>query len=89
MERRGYTYYDWNVDSQDATGNNIPTQRIYANVIQGVKGKEKAIVLMHNTNAKRTTLEILPQIIEELQRMGYRFDVLDNTVEPVQFRIPG
>ena len=89
MERRGYTYYDWNVDSQDATGNNIPTQRIYNNVIQGVKGKDKAIVLMHNTNLKRTTLEILPSIIEELQRMGYRFDVLDNTVEPVQFRIPG
>ncbi len=89
MERRGYTYYDWNVDSQDATGNNIPTQQIYNNVIQGVKGKEKAIVLMHNTNLKRTTLEILPSIIEELQRMGYRFDVLDNTVEPVQFRIPG
>ena len=89
MERRGYTYYDWNVDSQDATGNNIPTQRIYNNVIQGVKGKDKAIVLMHNTNLKRTTLEILPSIIEELQRMGYRFDVLDNTVEPVQFRVPG
>lgn len=89
MERRGYTYYDWNVDSQDATGNNIPTQQIFNNVIGGVRGKEKAIVLMHNTNAKRTTLEILPDVIEELQRMGYRFDILDNTVEPINFRVPG
>ena len=58
-------------------------------MIGGVRGKEKAIVLMHNTNAKRTTLEILPDVIEELQRMGYRFDVLDNTVEPINFRVPG
>ena len=89
MNRRGYTYFDWNVDSGDATGNGIPPQTIYNNVISGVQGKNKAVVLMHNTNRKQTTLDILPKIIEKLQSMGYRFDVLTNQVEPVQFRIPG
>ena len=89
MNRRGYTYFDWNVDSGDATGNGIPPQTIYNNVISGVQGKNKAVVLMHNTNRKQTTLDILPKIIEKLQSMGYRFDMLTNQVEPVQFRITG
>lgn len=88
MNRRGYTYYDWNVDSGDATGNGIPCQTIYNNVISGVQGKEKAVVLLHNTNRKQTTLDAMPRIIEKLQDMGYRFDVLTNRVAPVQFRIP-
>lgn len=85
MNRRGYTYYDWNVDSGDATGNNIPADTIYNNVMNGVSGKEKAIVLLHNTSAKKTTLDVMPRLIESLLKQGYRFEKLDNTVEPTNF----
>ena len=52
------------------------------------KNLEKAVILFHNTSAKQDTLDQLPGIIEALQGMGFRFDKLDPTVEPVTFRVP-
>ncbi len=86
MNRRGYTYYDWNVDSGDAAGSK--GKEIYQNVVSQSKNLEKAVILFHNTSAKQDTLDQLPGIIEALQGMGFRFDKLDPTVEPVTFRVP-
>ena len=87
MNRRGYTYYDWNVDSGDAQ-RGTSAEGIYQNVITQTSKHEKAIVLMHNSSAKKDTLDQLPRIIEKLQSMGYRFAALDPTVEPINFRLP-
>ena len=87
MNRRGYTYYDWNVDSGDAQ-HGATAESIYRNVIDQTSRYEKAIVLMHNSGAKKDTLDQLPRIIEKLQSMGYRFAALDATVEPINFRLP-
>lgn len=87
MDRRGYTYYDWNVDSGDAQ-HGATAESIYRNVIDQTSRHEKAIVLMHNSGAKKDTLDQLPRIIEKLQSMGYRFAALDATVEPINFRLP-
>lgn len=87
MNRRGYTYYDWNVDSGDAQHGST-AESIYQNVINQTSHYEKAIVLMHNSSAKKDTLDQLPRIIEKLQSLGYRFAPLDATVEPITFRLP-
>ena len=86
MNRRGYTYYDWNVSSGDADANNVPPDKLYQNVMNGVQGKDKVIILFHNTSAKKTTLDVMPRIIEGLKKEGYRFDKLDNTVKPTNFK---
>lgn len=86
MNRRGYTYYDWNVSSGDADANNVPPDKLYQNVMNGVQGKDKVIILFHNTSAKKTTLDAMPRIIEGLKKEGYRFDKLDNTVKPTNFK---
>lgn len=87
MNRRGYTYYDWNVDSGDAQ-HGATAESIYQNVISRTTKYEKAIVLMHNSSVKKDTLDQLPRIIETLQAKGYRFAALDPTVEPINFRLP-
>ncbi len=73
MEGLGYSYYDWNVSSGDASAVHVPAQTIVDNVLNGAKGKSSICVLMHDTLAKGTTVEALPAIIEGLDAMGFRF----------------
>lgn len=69
----GYSYFDWNVSSGDAEANGVPASKLVSNVVNGAKGKMSICVLMHDTNAKSTTVEALPRIIESLYDMGYSF----------------
>lgn len=73
MPSLGYSYYDWNVSSGDATAASVPAQTIVNNVLIGAKGKNSICVLMHDNGAKATTVEALPAIIEGLDAMGFRF----------------
>lgn len=76
---RGYSYFDWNVDSADASATVVEKDKIVKNVINGCKGKNTVNILMHNSSPKTTTVEALPEIIEELQKMGFRFEVTTPT----------
>ncbi len=82
LPQKGYQYYDWNIDSTDASGNNISADKIYNSVVtQTWDGTRKELcVLMHDTEAKDTTVEALPRMIEELARQGYEFRALDPSV---------
>ena len=62
---------DWNVDSGDARCNHVPKYTIVNNILSRVSGKNQAIILMHQTKPKTTTVEALPEIIEGLQAQGY------------------
>ena len=80
---RGYQYYDWNAGTGDASGNNVPVSSI---ISQGTSsGSTNIMILAHDTQAKSTTVEALPAIIEHYQRLGYRFaGIDDNTFAPHQ-----
>lgn len=73
MPGLGYSYFDWNVDSGDASAPKVSAAKIAQNVLNGAKGKSSICVLMHDTDAKSTTVEALPAIIEGLDAMGFRF----------------
>lgn len=73
MPKLGYSYFDWNVDSGDADAAVMPKETIVNRVLSGAKGKDSICVLMHDTGAKSTTVEALPEIIEGLDAMGFRF----------------
>lgn len=87
MNRRGYTYFDWNVDSGDAT-RGTTAQQIYQHAVNDSKQFRRPVILFHNTGTKKMTLEQIPAIIEALQKEGYRFDVLKADTPSVRFRIP-
>ena len=84
MVRRGYTYYDWNVSSGDAT-NGSSRPKIYSNIIKNVKRFDRAIVLMHDASDKSDTIASLPLLVDELQDMGYTFKPLTQEVKPITF----
>lgn len=77
----GINVYDWNVDSGDAKGNNIPASTLIQNVSRELKDKNgnyknPAIILMHDCMTKNTTVEALPGIIKLLKDAGYDFRIL-------------
>ncbi len=76
VQQKGYTYVDWNVDSNDATGNNVAKAKILNSIKSSSKGKGDICVLMHDTGAKKTTVEALPEIISYLRAQGYHFEAL-------------
>lgn len=81
LNEQGINVYDWNVDSGDSKGNNIPPSTILNNVKKEIKDKDgnfknPAIILMHDCLTKKTTVEALPSIIEYLKSEGYTFEVL-------------
>ncbi len=80
MPSLGYSYYDWNVSSGDASAQKVSASAIANNVLNGARGKSSICVLMHDTAAKTTTVEALPSIIEGLDAMGFRFAAIDASV---------
>ncbi len=80
VTRKGFAYYDWNVDSDDAGGSHSSYTRIVNNVLKNSNGKNSICVLMHDAAAKTSTVQALPKIIEGLAARGYKFEVLTNKV---------
>ena len=77
ISENGYKYYDWNSLNGDAEGKNIPKNKLVSRLKATSNGKKELIILMHDTSAKKTTVEALPEIIEHLQSQGYEFRVLN------------
>ena len=80
VTKRGFAYFDWNVDSDDAGSSGSSYTRIINNVLAGANGKNSICVLMHDAAAKTSTVQALPKIIEGLKARGYRFEVLTKDV---------
>jgi peptidoglycan/xylan/chitin deacetylase (PgdA/CDA1 family) len=85
MNRRGFTYYDWNVSSSD-TKTNASVKSIRNNVLNGIAQGKRSIVLMHDSSAKNNTVAALDVIIRELKSRGTNFDILTNEVKPIVFK---
>lgn len=66
LEEQGVSYYDWNISSGDASGGRLSAATITDNVMRNMPDMNTAIVLMHDSGDKRSTVEALPGIIEQL-----------------------
>jgi len=73
---KGYFYFDWNVDSSDASGNNVSYTKIRDSVLTAAVNKNSICVLMHDTSSKNSTVTALPEIIKGLKKQGYVFKAL-------------
>ena len=80
-KQRGYKYYDWNVDDDDA-GRARTADDCYNNVVRELSPNRSNIVLMHDFGTNKKILEALPRIIEYCQKNGYTMlPIDDNTPE--------
>lgn len=83
--KRGYRFFDWNVDSKDGISPYVSVSEITSNVLNGVKNKERAIILLHDINAMTNTVTALPNIIKGLKEQGFVFEIINNKTEDMQF----
>lgn len=80
-KQRGYKYYDWNVDDDDA-GRARTADDCYNNVVRELRPNRSNIVLMHDFGTNKKIIEALPRIIEYCQTNGYTMlPIDDNTPE--------
>ena len=79
VTNRGYKYFDWNLDSGDASAYRVKKSKIVNNVMSQIGNGGSQVILMHDAAAKTTTVEALPEIIEALQSYGYEILPLDES----------
>ncbi len=84
MTEKGYTYYDWHVDSCDTCKAN-GVNDIISSIKKYVKGNQSYIILMHDI--KKNTRDALPTVIEYLQSKGYKFSSLNENAPLKQFKV--
>ena len=85
MTRRGFVYFDWNVDSNDAGG--ADWTEMYVGVLGQISDTNRAVVLMHDRDDRMNTVLVLEDIIKALldDKRGYKIDRLTEKTKPVQF----
>lgn len=86
---KGYQYFDWNVDSNDAGGYCLPAADLVNNIKTNyyVNHGLPVCVLMHDTAVKKTTPEALPEMIEYMKEKGYTFEALDKSVTGFKHKV--
>ena len=89
LNEQGFIYYDWHVDSLDASKASAERSVILNAVVnQCVGRKNNAIVLMHDAYGKKTTADALDEMITRLKEDGWIFRAMDETVQTIQFMKP-
>lgn len=63
LHKRSVEYFDWNVNSTDASGRNPDPSVLVKSVAAGLKYRHN-IILMHDASGHETTVEALPDIIQ-------------------------
>ena len=87
VQKEGYMYTDWNVDSTDASGNNISAKKIIKSVEKNCDLEKYNVILMHDSDAKKTTAKALPKIIEWAQEEGYVFKAMTTDGPSVHHKV--
>ena len=66
LESRGVEYYDWNVSSGDGGSMKLTTDTLLENCTKDIDTRDTSIILLHDSAEKPTTVEALPEIIENI-----------------------
>lgn len=85
VEQKGYTYFDWNVSSGDASSH--PTKKsVYNNVTRHL-GSGTNVVLMHDYSGNKATLNALQDVIDYGKEHGYVFERITSSTPVIQHGI--
>ena len=87
VKQAGYEYFDWNVSNGDADGSNVPVETLVSNVKSQLKENKSNVVLMHDTNAKQTTVDSLTEIINYGKENGFKFEPITEDTYPIHHNI--
>lgn len=85
MTRRGFVFFDWNVNSDDNGDNEDDWEAIVQDVANDVKDYDQAIVLMHDSEENSSTARAVKYMLNYLGKNGYYFANIKSTTVPVTF----
>lgn len=85
INSKSYYYFDWNIDSGDASGK-LNKDEIYNNVVMHLN-YDTNVVLMHDAGTKGSTAQALPQIIKYGKEHGYTFARITKDTRPIHHKI--
>ena len=74
LEQNNILYVDWNSLTGDSEKVNPSEEYLMNNLQNTTEGKNSLVVLMHDAQAKKVTVDFLPKVIEYLTQQGYEFD---------------
>ena len=86
MTRRGFRYFDWNVDSYDVGG--ASWSEMYNSIPRDIAQNYRSVVLMHDSAPRENTVYVLEDILKVLVWEGYKLDKINDNTMPVQFTGP-
>jgi len=76
LNEAGYVSIDWNALTGDTEAKS-PTHEMLLNRLKStVIGKNNVVVLMHDSDSRQCSAEVLPDVIEYLKSEGYEFSVI-------------
>lgn len=84
LAREGINYFDWNALNGDAEGKTYSQKEMLKRTMSGIKAYDNPVVLMHDTNAKKSTFEMMPKLIRRLKKMGAVVEGIDSSTPLVQ-----
>lgn len=76
VEKKGFRYFDWNCENGDGYSKMAKSEMIRRATSSSAN---QVMILMHDANGKKATVETLPKIIEYYQKKGYQFKAIDET----------
>lgn len=76
LNEKGIWQVDWNALNGDAEGIDFPKEVLLENLKETVGDKDIAIILMHDTDNKKGTVEYLQSAIDYLKSQGFEFRTL-------------
>lgn len=80
LKKRNWHYFDWNASTEDAVSQKArTTKQIISSTKKSSKDKHSVCLLMHDTNAKKSTAKALDKIIKYYKKKGFKFKYLDAT----------
>lgn len=82
MTLRGFTYYDWNVSSDDSIGQ-YSAETLYEKSVKDADKLNRIFLLYHDSKDRKTTVKAVEKTIITLKEKGFKFDKITSEVEPV------
>lgn len=74
LEENNILHIDWNSLTGDSEQANPTEEYLMNNLQKTTEGKNSLVILMHDSQAKRITVDFLPKVIEYLRQQGYEFE---------------
>ncbi len=84
LKDRGITYYDWNVNSGDAS-TQCTVEDVVNNVKEGVTQYKNSVVFMHDVSYESTTADAISSLVDELISMDAEILPIDENTYVVQY----